>query len=68
MESVIEQKDYEIFQFICEITFQINFNLTSNKNQNRFNLRLTKLFFVTRLTKGDGLLQSLPIFSQPNPL
>ena len=32
-----------------------------------FNPRLTKLFFVTRLTKG-GCYNPLPRFSKPNPL
>ena len=31
-----------------------------------FNPRLTKLFFVTRLTTG-GCYNSLPRFSEPNP-
>ena len=33
-----------------------------------FNPRLTKLFFVTRLTKGGGCYNPLPRFSKPNPL
>ena len=32
----------------------------------KINTRITKLFFVTRLT-GGGVLQPLPRFSEPNP-
>ena len=40
---------------------------TKMSHEDEFNPRLTKLLFVTRLTKG-GCYNPLPRFSEPNPL